>query len=142
MILKQFKGPKSLDTINSQCIEQGLILRRNRHDAFQSDFVVVSWPQAPAAEVFYNTVNGWFFGTTPTGETFDSREPLDDLPWFAELLEFFNEPLDATDTPTDPTAAGACLNLGELAFEDEQASVVGPIQPGVSGINVQQEAGK
>lgn len=142
MILKQFKGPKTLDAINAQCIEQGLILRRNRHDAFQSDFVVVSSPQAPTAEVFYNTVNGWFFGTTPTGEAFDSREPLDDQSWFAALLEFFNEPLEATDAPVGSTVLCSCLNLGELAFEDDHAEVAGPIQSDERGVNVQHEAAK
>jgi len=141
MTLKQFKGPKSLDAINAQCIEQGLILRRNRHDAFKSDFVVVSSPLAPTAEVFYNTVSGWFFGTTPTGESFDSREPLDDQPWFAALLEFFNEALDATDASA-AAAPCSCLNLGELAFEDGQAAVTRPIQAGDSGVNVQQETAK
>lgn len=145
MNFKKYKGTKSLEVIQAQCVAQGLVLNRQRYDE-GDDFVTVHSPQAPGAVVFFNTFNGRFFGTTHTGLEFRSDQELDELPWFSALLDFFMEPLETpaigeqlkslgldsvpdvaafkslVEVVADTLGSPSPLNLGELAFETEAAA--------------------
>lgn len=94
MVIMKFTGPKSLEVIQQQCEEHGLIMRRNAKDSFMRDFVVVSWPENPNVSVYVNLASGWFFGANEAGEPFDSRSPNCGAGWYEAMQEFFLVPTD------------------------------------------------
>lgn len=53
------------------------------------DLIVVGINRSGFGYAFYNTVNGRFFGATPSGESFSSDQPRDGIDWFDALLAFF-----------------------------------------------------
>lgn len=95
--MKTFAGNKSLKAIKAQCVAQGVTFDDRMYRKQGSDHVVV---EGGGCRVLFSTFNGNFFGTTPDGTTFDSRETLhEDEPWFQALLSFFYveaEPASAT----------------------------------------------
>lgn len=107
MIITKFKGPKSLDVIRAQCIDQALTCNTNLYDTADSDHIIVSAPASPEARVCFNVFSGRFFGTNHLDESFDSDQPRDNEPWFAALLDFFLEPL--------PGSAGVPQELEGIA---------------------------
>lgn len=86
MAYKTFAGNKSLEQIKAQCNAAGVEFDDSRWRVNGDDYVVVS---GGGAEVFFNTFNGRFFGTTPDGIAFSSDDKLDGAPWFDALLNFF-----------------------------------------------------
>lgn len=79
-------GHKSYDEIKAQCEQLGLtLLDKNYNDG--SDFIIV---EGGGGRAYYNTVTGYFFGTTDTGVDFSSEQKRHDHePWFQQLLDFF-----------------------------------------------------
>ncbi len=88
--MKTFQGIKSCDTIKAQCAANGWAVNTDRHESAGDDHISFSFRHdGLSAEVFYNTFNGRFFGTTGTGKKFNSNcADLDGEPWFAALLDF------------------------------------------------------
>jgi hypothetical protein len=111
MNLKQFKGPKTLETIKGQCMVQALICHSAWYETGGADHIVVFSPKAPEAKVLFAPVSGRFFGTDDTGAQFDSSNALDDQPWFAALLDFFLEPFPAGAEPALDAELPACRQL-------------------------------
>lgn len=79
-------GHKSFDEIKAQCEQLGLVFRDKAHKD-GSDFVIV---EGGGARVYFNTITGFFFGTTDTGVVFNNENTdHDHEPWFQQLLDFF-----------------------------------------------------
>lgn len=83
---RRFTGHRSFDQIVAECKAQGVELDASNYVNRGSDFLSL---KGGGFQVLYSTVNGQFFGTTPTGEKFHSSEVRDGEPWFSALLGFF-----------------------------------------------------
>lgn len=104
----KFKDIKPLATILQQCEEQGVPVNKYLFDSGASDSIVVGHtygtPLKPG-HVFYNTVNGCFYGKTDKGVDFNSQsDEHDNEPWMQALLTFFYT--EAESEEVDPIMGG------------------------------------
>lgn len=134
--MKKFLRHKNLIEIAAQCKEQGLYLGRELYDRNQSDYVVVArkWSDIQNAEgfVLFNVFNGRFHGETDFGKVrFNESSLLDDLPWYAALLEFFF--VSPLETPKQSTVIGKTLSE-ELTAQAKMLASHGKPKK-VSGLN-------
>lgn len=92
--MQKFKTIKTLARIRAQC----KVLRVPFDDYLyrNGDWDHVAIGVRGKGEVFFNTVNGTFFGRTPDGKRFDMRTDAHERqPWFQMLLRFFYaDPVD------------------------------------------------
>jgi hypothetical protein len=91
--MKKWAGNKPIDVIKKQCKAAGIHFN-DRMYRDGSDYVCITTVKGDnySGQVLYSTVNGAFFGTTPSGVEFDSNKTTHDKePWFQALLAFFYE---------------------------------------------------
>lgn len=85
--MKTFSRHKTYEEIRQQCALQRLEFNDRLFKTAGWDTIAV---YGGGATVVYNTFNGRFFGSTPTGVEFNSDDPqFDKKPWMQALLRFF-----------------------------------------------------
>jgi len=87
--MKMFNGARKLGDIIAAAQTQGVpIDARKWHEG--SAYIVFG--TRPFGYVMFNTFNGNFFGETPLGVAFNSKDTAyENKPWFQALLSFFYE---------------------------------------------------
>lgn len=84
--MRTSKRHKTLAEIKAQCKAQGLEFHDKAYKA-GSDCITV---RGGGGHATFNTVTGWFCGTTDRGVSFDSHNTHhENEPWFQALLDFF-----------------------------------------------------
>lgn len=88
-IERRGRKPKSLDVIKAQCKAQGLQYNKLRRDPTCHTVII----HGGGAWAVYNDVSSYFFGKTPEGRVFNSRNagPLMQCAWMKALFKFFYE---------------------------------------------------
>lgn len=85
--MKTFTGHKTYEQIKAQCEQLGLELLDKLRKEAAADHICVS---GGGGYVWFNTVNGKFWGETDQGIEFDSSSTVfENEPWFQQLLAFF-----------------------------------------------------
>lgn len=89
--MRKFTRHVTLDELKSHCGKLGLEVDTTKHDRDFSDYVTVTGILAGMPfGLLYSTFNGRFFGYAKNSHRiqFDqSSDHLDDVPWYAAILE-------------------------------------------------------
>ena len=101
MMSEKYAGHKTLEQIRKQCEESGMVLDSTGHDKRGDDhvFVRATAQDGKIARIYFNTVTGTFFGTTPEDKGFNSEsKEYVGQPWFDAVLDFFYLPKTVLET--------------------------------------------
>lgn len=91
---KKYQGNKPLKTILTACKKNHWPVSTQKYDEDGSDFIMFGFIyKADKFEVLYNTCSGRFMVRQGKKIITEESTDMDDVPWYAALLDFIYTPL-------------------------------------------------